>query len=106
MAYFAKLGEGNVVEKVIAVTNETMLDEKGQESEAVGIAFCNSLEEGRWIQASFNRRIRRAFPCPGSVYLEKADGFQPPISPMVAKSEVFFDEKEWVWKQSINEETA
>jgi hypothetical protein len=98
MAYFAKLNETNVVENVIFVLDEMTYDKDGKESEAVGIAFCNSLEEGRWVQASFNRRIRRDFPCPGSVYLEKADGFQPPLPPMMTRSEAFFDEEEWLWK--------
>lgn len=98
MAYFAKLDENNVVERVIAVNNEVILDENGNENEAVGVAFCNSLEEGRWVQASFSRRIRRAFPSPGSVYLEELDGFQPPPPPMMKRNEVFFDEEDWMWK--------
>ena len=98
MAYFAKLNEANVVENVIFIVDEMTHDENGNESEAVGIAFCNSLEEGRWVQASFSRRIRRAFPSPGSVYLEELDGFQPPLPPMMTRSKAFFDEEEWLWK--------
>lgn len=39
MACFAKLNNDNVVERVESVVNEVILDENGQESESLGIAF-------------------------------------------------------------------
>jgi len=42
MAHFAQLDDNNVVTQVIVVANEELLD-NGVESEAKGIAFCQSL---------------------------------------------------------------
>ena len=54
MAHFARI-EGGIVREVIVVNTEVILDENGQESEAVGQAFIASIGiEGEWIQTSYN----------------------------------------------------
>ena len=53
MAHFAKIEEGLVV-NVIRVANADMLDGEGNESEAVGIAFCQHLVPGDWVQTDIN----------------------------------------------------
>jgi hypothetical protein len=39
MAYFAKLGSGNIVEKVISINNSVITDENGIEQEQLGIDY-------------------------------------------------------------------
>ena len=50
MAHFAQIDE-NIVTQVIVVANEELM-ENGAESEAKGIAFCQSLFGGEWKQTS------------------------------------------------------
>ena len=58
MAHFAQLDTDNKVINVIVVSNEDILDENGNESEALGIVFCQKFINGTWIQTSYNGNIR------------------------------------------------
>lgn len=77
MAHFAELDENNVVLRVIVVNNEDTLDDMGQESEQKGIDFCVGLFGGRWVQCSYNRRIRKNYPAEGFTYDQARDAFIP-----------------------------
>lgn len=77
MAHFAQL-ENNVVKQVIVVSNQDILDEKGQESEEVGIKFCSNLLGGTWKQTSYNGKIRKNYAGMGYTYDESRDAFIPP----------------------------
>jgi hypothetical protein len=59
MAHFAQLDQNNVVTRVIVVNNSDIM-ENGQESEAKGIAFCQSLfgPNTRWVQTSYSGSFR------------------------------------------------
>ena len=63
MAHFAEIDSNldNVVLRVIVIGNEDILDENGEESEALGIAFCKNLfgEETEWVQTSYNNTFRK-----------------------------------------------
>jgi len=78
MAHFAQLDSNNVVTQVIVVSNEELLD-NGVESEAKGIAFCQSLlgENTKWVQTSYNRNFRKNYAGIGYIYDEKLDEFLP-----------------------------
>ena len=80
MAHFAKLDANNIVETVIVVGNKDCLDPGGQESEAVGIAFCQSLfgEDTVWLQTSITSRIRKNYAATGYSYDAMRDAFIPP----------------------------
>lgn len=80
MAHFAQLDDNNQVTQVIVVNNSDILDDSGQESEAVGIAFCQSLigADMRWVQTSYNGRIRKNYAGAGYTYDEGRDAFIPP----------------------------
>jgi hypothetical protein len=56
MAHFAWLDTNNTVTNVSVVDNENMLDQNGNESEAVGIAYLTSVHgEGiTWVQTSYH----------------------------------------------------
>jgi hypothetical protein len=78
MAHFAQLDENNVVLQVLVVANAEMLDENGNESEAKGAAFLQSIFGGQWIQTSYNGNFRKRFAAVGGVYDPVKDAFIPP----------------------------
>lgn len=78
MAYFAELNEDNLVINVISVNNNVCVDENGIEQEDIGISFCEELFGGRWVQTSYNKRIRKKFASIGYTYDLDSDSFIPP----------------------------
>jgi len=80
MAHFAELDANNIVLRVIVVGNEDCLDSDGNESEAVGVAFCKGLfgSDTNWVQTSYNRRIRGSFAGIGNTYDPIEDKFFSP----------------------------
>lgn len=77
MAHFAQLDDNNIVTQVIVVANDVLLD-GDSESEAKGVAFCESLLGGRWVQTSYSGRIRRRFAGVGYRYDADSDVFVAP----------------------------
>ena len=78
MAHFAKIDENNIVLQVIVVHNNELLDENNQESEAKGIAFCQSLFGGNWVQTSYNGNFRNRYAGIGFTYDQIRNAFIPP----------------------------
>ena len=78
MAHFAQLDENNMVTQVIVVNNNELLNENGQESEAKGISFCQSLFGGNWVQTSYNASIRKNYAGAGFYYDSQRNAFIPP----------------------------
>jgi len=78
MAHFAQLNEENLVTQVIVVANEDTADQDGVENETIGIAFCNNLLGGRWVQTSYNANIRKNYAGIGYKYDATLDAFIPP----------------------------
>ena len=80
MAHFAQLDDSSTVLKVIVVSNDSILDDSGQESEAVGIAFCQQLlgAETTWVQTSYNANFRGKYAGIGDTYDLLADEFVAP----------------------------
>lgn len=78
MAHFAELDTNNVVLRVIVVSNDDCKDASGNESEAVGVSFCERLLGGRWIQTSYNHNFRKQYAGIGFTYDAKADEFVAP----------------------------
>jgi hypothetical protein len=77
MAHFAQLNDNSVVTRVIVVHNNELLD-NGAESEAKGVAFCQSLFGGNWKQTSYNGNIRKNYAGIGYTYDSTRDAFIPP----------------------------
>lgn len=77
MAHFAELDQQNRVLQVIVVNNDVLLDENGNESEDLGVAFCQSLygEDTNWKQTSFNRNFRNKYAGVGDYYDPYRDAF-------------------------------
>ena len=75
MAHFAKLGIGNIVEKVVVVSNDVALTEQA------GIDFLRDTyndQNAQWFQTSYNNNIRKNFAGIGFKYNEIKDAFIPP----------------------------
>lgn len=116
MAYFAKLDENNIVIQVISVSNAEILDANGNESEQIGIEWCRKWSGGheKWIQTSFNRRIRKNFASYNYKYDKERDAFIPkqPYQSWVLNEQTCNWESPipmpenieghyWVWNESI-----
>jgi hypothetical protein len=101
MAHFAKINESNIVEQVIVVDDNDCLDEFGTESEKVGIAFCNILMLGTWVQTSYTGKIRKNYARVGYVYDRTRDAFVPPRPSEFA----ILDEEtcRWVFPKEVSE---
>jgi hypothetical protein len=78
MAHFAQLNDENLVTQVIVVANQDTADKDGVENEAIGIAFCTNLLGGRWVQTSYNAKIRKNYAGIGYKYDADLDAFIPP----------------------------
>ena len=80
MAHFAQLDDDNVILQVIVVHNNDCKDTEGNESEAVGVAFCKSLfgESTRWKQTSYSASMRKNYAGIGYQYDPIRDAFIPP----------------------------
>ena len=74
MAHFAKLGIGNIVEKVVVVSNDVALTEQA------GIDFLRNTyndQNAQWFQTSYNNNIRKNFAGIGYQYDQTRDAFIP-----------------------------
>ena len=78
MAHFAELDETNTVLRVIVVSNSDCLNAEGQEQEAIGVAFCENLLGGRWVQTSYNGNMRVRYAGIGYTYDTVRDVFLTP----------------------------
>jgi len=78
MAHFVKMN-GNICGQIIVVNNEDILDENGNESEAVGQAFIASIGlDGTWLQTSYNGSFRGRYAASGMKYDPELDEFVYP----------------------------
>ncbi len=87
MAHFAKLGKGNIVERVEVVANDIATTEQA------GVDFLKSLygNDTNWKQTSYNANIRKNYAGLGYTYSVEKDAF---ISPQTHRG----------WK--LNDETC
>lgn len=78
MAHFAQLDDNNIVINVIVVSNQQLIGEDGLEHEYLGVKYCEELLGGRWVQTSYNDRIRKNYAGIGFAYDASRDAFIPP----------------------------
>lgn len=93
MAHFAQLDDNNIVTQVIVVANEELLLD-GVENETKGILFCKSLfgEDTKWVQTSYNGKIRKNYAGIGYTYDAERDAF---IAPQPYPSWTLDDNARW-----------
>ena len=74
MAHFAKLGVGNIIEKVEVISNDVATTEQA------GVDFLNNLYKTKdvWKQTSYNNNIRKNYASIGYKYDQARDAFIPP----------------------------
>ena len=75
MAHFAKIGIGNIVEKVEVVSNNIATTEQA------GVDFLRNLyndQNAQWFQTSYNNNIRKNFAGIGYTYDQARDAFISP----------------------------
>jgi hypothetical protein len=118
MAYFAKLGTGNIVEQVISINNAVIIDANGVEQEQLGVDFINKLYNTRdaWKQTSYNNNFRKNFAGIGYQYDQTRDAFIPPKpfnswilnedtciwnAPVAEPTTVLEDNQYYSWNESI-----
>tara|TARA_R110000803_G_scaffold160382_1_gene224342 strand:+ start:691 stop:1047 length:357 start_codon:yes stop_codon:yes gene_type:complete len=111
MAHFAKIDNNNIVTQVICVNNGDILDSNGDESETVGVKYCQALLGGEWVQTSYNSNFRKQYAGGGFTYNPTDNVFVSP-SPFpswvlnathdweapVSKPD---DGKRYVWDESV-----
>ena len=90
MAHFAELDSSSVVVNVIVIADantaelpNTSIDGfrnvRGRESEDIGIDFCESLYgHRRWVQTSYNHKMRKQYATIGDTYDTAKDKFIRP----------------------------
>jgi len=71
MAHFAELDDNNIVMRVLVVPDEQ--EHRGQDFLADDLKL-----GGRWLQTSYNHRIRKNYAGIGYTYDETRDAFIPP----------------------------
>lgn len=71
MAHFAEVDENNIVTRVLVVSND--LENRGADFLANDLGL-----GGRWIQTSYNNKIRKNFAGIGFTYDSQRDAFIPP----------------------------
>lgn len=96
MAHFAQLDETSIVISVTVVSNADMLDSKGNEVEALGVAVCDAVVgPGPWVQTSYNGNTRRRYAGIGMAYSAEHDAFILP-QPYPSWTLDLSDEADWV----------
>ena len=78
MAHFAEIDSNNVVLRVIVVDNVDTAMADGTETESIGIAHCQKLFGGTWVQTSYNATQRKNFASKGYTYDSGRNAFIPP----------------------------
>jgi hypothetical protein len=67
MAHFVKLDDNNIVIESYVISNDSCLDGDGNESEAVGVSFCEGLfGVGTYKQTSYNTYANKHFDADGN----------------------------------------
>lgn len=113
MAHFAEIDENNIVKQVLVVPNEQ--EHRGHDflSSDLGLG-------GRWIQTSYNHRIRKQYAGIGFRYDEAADVFiapqpfpswtldenhdwQPPVPRPESEIMHFWNEEKKDWEPIVHE---
>ena len=102
MAHFAKLDENNVVTHVYTIAQGLMFDAHGDESEELGIQYCQQFfGPGTYVQTSYNGSFRRCYAGVGYTFNAERDVFFPP--PPSEYPSWVFNEDLWQYTYPIPE---
>jgi hypothetical protein len=103
MAHFAELDLNNIVLRVVVVNNNMIINEQEQESEALGVSFCQLLFglDTMWKQTSYNGNIRKNYAGIGFTFDAVRNAF---IAPKPEDDGWTFDEDLCTWRNLELEE--
>ena len=94
MAHFAKLKDGNIIERIEVVSNDVLLDDNGIEQEQLGVNFLRELfnePHAVWVQTSYNSNFRKNYAVLDGFYDADQDAFyeQQPYPSWTLNEETF-----------------
>jgi hypothetical protein len=78
MAHFAEIDSNSLVLRVVVVSNADTALADGKETESIGIAHCQKLFGGTWVQTSYNGKFRKNYAGVGSTYDSTRNAFYSP----------------------------
>jgi len=78
MAHFAEIDSNSLVLRVVVVSNADTALADGKETECIGIAHCQKLFGGTWVQTSYNGNFRKNYAGVGSTYDSTRNAFYSP----------------------------
>ena len=78
MAHFAEIDSNSLVLRVVVVSNADTALADGKETESIGIAHCQKLFGGTWVQTSYNGNFRKNYAGVGSTYDSTRNAFYSP----------------------------
>jgi hypothetical protein len=98
MAYFAQLNDENIIEQVIAISNDVVPD-PAPDNEQLGIDYIvNTLGlAGTWLQTSYHGKFRYNYAAVGGTYDANADAF---IGPKPYESWII-NETNYTWEAPV-----
>lgn len=101
MAHFAYVVNGLVMDLHV-VNNNVIIDENGEEQEALGKAFLADLfgyEPENVIQCSYNGNFRNIYPGHGYIWREDLDAFiEPKPSPTLEVADWVLNKETFIWE--------
>ena len=97
MAHFAEIDSNKIVLRVVVVDNVDTAMADGTETESIGIAHCQKLSGGTWVQTSYNATQRKNFASKGYTYDSSRNAF---IAPKPFNSWVL-DESTCCWEAPV-----
>jgi hypothetical protein len=79
MAHYAEIDTNDIVLRVLVVNNEQEQDEHGNDDEAKGVAYLQSLfgANTRWVRTSYHGNTRKRYAGAGMKYDAALDAFIP-----------------------------
>ena len=102
MAHFAKLDDKNIVTQVIVVDNDDITDNNGNETESLGVAFCQKFfgADTTWKQTYYNNNVRGNYAGIGATYMSNVATLG------VASTDIFIEQQPFPsWSIGINTAT-
>ena len=101
MAHFAKLNSSSFVVDIVVLTNETLLDGQGNETEQLGIDYLKSLTgHDDWTQASYNAGFRVIYPSIGDYYNIEKNRFEP----QKTHEDYIWKEESYSWEHPLKDQ--
>jgi hypothetical protein len=96
MAHFAQIDDDGFVQRVIVISNDDIINQDGDEEEALGITVCKTIfgPDTNWVQTSYNNRFRKQYAGIGMKFDFEKNLFFHPTAPY--PSWVLDEQNDWI----------